>query len=142
MMSRQTPVPSGSIRTVNSVLRPVPGILRLATSRMLRMMKPKIFAGVDVENMYLTRIHRDVNHVCSRPATDECCQRGLIHSQPDQKIRSEGFNPTNPCFRARSNLQCFRPDPDGNPSRYSEAGIVSNPIPREGTVIQIRFKKI
>src|ERR1051326_7660155 len=71
MMSRQTPVPSGSIKTSNSAPLAERGLLRLAANTTVSSIRAEILAGVAIKNMYLIRIDRKVDSFARRPGTNQ-----------------------------------------------------------------------
>src|SRR5262245_13228187 len=94
-MLRQTPVPSGSISTVNSAVRPARGMAKLAASRALTMRRPKIFAALFVENMDVRRVDQNFERICSRTAAHQSGQYDFIKLHADEEMGAERFDPGN-----------------------------------------------
>src|SRR5215471_15643747 len=86
MMSRHTPVPSGSIRTDSSPRSRVPDILKLAANSNARMSRPQTFTGVVLKNMDLSGIDRNLNHIGSRTAAGQHCQRRSVYLNSQQRF--------------------------------------------------------
>src|SRR5262245_24960445 len=137
MISLQTPVPSGSISSNNSLPSLDREVLKLAASRTLRRMKPKILAGVFIKNMYVIRIDGQMNRVFRRPAAHKCRQSGVVNLHAGEEMRTERFNPADASLHSRSNLQCFRSNANRCSPGHSNASVEAQASQNELSVVEV-----